>query len=77
MDERLRRDIAENYSGWERITGTFWQDGTPWELWKFEHDVEHDGKWWRCVIIEKATLDKDDWSALDYAEDIFAEAWEL
>lgn len=77
MDERLRQNIAECYGTFEPITGVLWQDGTPWQLWKFEQDVEFEGKMWRCVIIEKDYIDPADASAIDHTEDVLAEAWEL
>lgn len=79
MDERLRRHIGEIYDGgcWEKISAVMWQDGQPWELWKFEQDVKFEGATYRCVIIERDFIDPDDASAIDHAEDIFAEAWEI
>ena len=55
MDELLRRDIAEHYDCgcWENVTGIIWENGTPWQLIKFERDVEYYGAMWRCLIITK------------------------
>lgn len=75
----LRQNIAETIDGgcWEALTGVNWQDGTPWQLYKLERDVEFEGKVWRVIIIEKQTLDPDDITAVDRAEDVLFEAWSL
>lgn len=41
MTEELRAHIGEIYDGgaWEKVTGTFWKNGDPWDIWKFEHLV--------------------------------------
>ena len=79
MTEELRQQIAETIDGgaWETITARLWQDGQPWELWKLEQDVEHEGRRWRCVIVQRVTFDPEDPDAVDTAEDVFAEAWPL
>lgn len=79
MQEDLRRHIGEIYDGgcWQQLTGRYHEGETPWELWLFERDVEYIGSTWRCVIVEKTVFDPDDPEAVDYAEDVFAEAWEL
>lgn len=79
MHDELRLHIGEVYGSeaWEAVTGTIWTNGRPWQLWKLEQDVEHAGSRWRCVIVQRSVYDPDDITALDYAEDIFAEAWEI
>ena len=79
MSEELRNHIAEIFDGaaWEPVTGRLVQNGTPWELWKFEHDVDFDEQCWRCVIIQKVMFDPCDTDAVDYAEDVFSAAWPL
>ena len=79
MDERLRQNISETCGSefWEPVTGVLWQNGTPWQIWKYENDVEFGGKTYRCVILEKYYIDPDDASAIDHSEDILAEAWEI
>jgi hypothetical protein len=71
--------ISETYdsTAYEAITGILWQDGTPWQLVKFERDIELDGEWYRVVLIEKITYDSDDLEAVDYSEDILFEAWRI
>lgn len=77
MDERLREHIGATIEGgaWEPITGILWENETPWQLFKFEQDVEFEREIYRCVIIEKWVYDPDDLTAVDYAEDVFAKAW--
>lgn len=79
MDERLRRNIDECYDGsaWEAVTGILWKKGTPFQIWKFEHDVEFEHKTYRCLIIEKWVYDARDISAIDYAKTINEDAWEV
>lgn len=79
MDERLRNHIGEIYDGgaWEAVTGVLWKYNIPFQLWKFEQDVEFEGKLWRCLIIQDCTYDTDDLTAVDCARDVFAEAWGL
>ena len=79
MDELLRRDIAEHYdcSCWENVTGIIWENGTPWQLIKFERDVEYYGTMWRCLIITKLVYDPDDIPGVDDSEDVFSSAFEL
>lgn len=79
MSEELRNHIGEIYDGgaWEKVTGTFWKNGDPWDIWKFEHDVEFGGRKWRCIILQRVVYDPDDVDAVAYADDILAEAWEL
>ena len=79
MFEHLRNDIAENYGSecWEPITGKLYPaEDESFQLFKFDRDVEHDGKTYRCVIVQKVVYDghSDD---VDYAEDVCYEAWEL
>lgn len=79
MDEQLRQDIMQNYGSecWEPITGRLYPAADEsFQLFKFERDVEHDGKTYRCIIIEKCVYDghSDD---VDYTEYVFNEAWEL
>jgi len=79
MDKDLRQNIAETYDGsaWKPVTGLLWQDGTPWQLWKFEEIVEFAGESYRCVIVEKSIYDPDDTEAVDYSIDILSEAWKI
>ena len=79
MSEELIQNIIETIDGsaWEAITGLLWENGTPWQLYKFEGDVSFEGSIYRCVIVEKIIFDSDDVSAVDYAEDIYAAAWEI
>lgn len=77
MPEDLRLNIAATTDGWEPVTGVLWTDGTPWQVLKFERDVEHEEALWRCVILERVVYDPDDLSAVDYAEAILADAWPL
>lgn len=77
MDERLRSHIGNVYDGgcWECVTGTHWQDGTPWDIWMFERDVEFDGETWRCVIIERYEYSPQDLTAVENVEEIYSAAW--
>lgn len=80
IDEGLRRNIDECYDGsaWEAVTGILGLKGrTPFRIWKFEKDVEYEHKMYRCLIIEKCVYDADDISAVDYAETIYEDAWEI
>ena len=79
MSEELRQNISETVDGsaWEAITGILWENGTPWQLAKFEGDVSFKGSIYRCVIVEKIIFDPGDVSAVDYAEDIFTAAWQI
>ena len=77
MSEDLRQNISETIDGsaWEAITGIYWENGTPWQLAKFEGDVSFEGSIYRCVIVKKIIFDPDDVTAVDYAEDIYSAAW--
>lgn len=77
MNERLRENIGETIDGsaWEAITGIYWENGTPWQLAKFEGDVNYDGSIYRCVILQKIIFDPADVTAVDFAEDIYSAAW--
>lgn len=79
MDERLRRTIDECYDGsaFVAVTGVMWKDGTPFQIFKFEEDVECEQKLFRCLIITKWVYDAADLSAVDYTEDVFTDAWEI
>lgn len=79
MSEELRQNISETIAGsaWEDITGIYWENGTPWQLSKFEGDVSFEGSIYRCVIVEKIIFDPADVTAVDYAEDIYSAAWEV
>lgn len=79
MNEDLRMYIAEHYDGgaWDAITPIYWENGEPWQLWKFENDVDFDGRRWRCVIIRHDEIASEDISAVECSEDVFARAWEL
>ena len=79
MNEKLRTYINEHYDGsaWEPVTGVYWEGGQPWQLWKFELDVEFEGKRWRCVIVRRDEIAPDDASAVEYSEDVFGHAWEI
>ncbi len=79
MDQDLRNHIGEIYDGgcWENITGTLWENKTPWQLSKFERDVDFGGKRYRCVIIAKTVFCPDDIEAVDYSDDVFSSAWEI
>lgn len=79
MRDDLRQTISETIDGsaWEAITGIYWENGTPWQLAKFEGDVSFEGSIYRCVIVEKIIFDPDNVSAVDYAEDLFTAAWEI
>ena len=71
----IRDIISETYdsTAYEAVTGILWQDGTPWQLFKFERDVEG----YRVVLIEKVVYDVDDTEAVDYSEDVLFEAWRI
>lgn len=78
MDSALRQHIAEVFGGdgsWEAVTAIMWKDDVPFQIWKFEQDVEYQGKWYRCLIISKDVFDPDDLEAVDYTEDIYSDAW--
>ena len=79
MDELLRRDISEHYDGgcWENVTGIIWENGTPWQLIKFERDVEYFGTMWQCIIVTRVVYDTIDLTAVVEAEDVFSSAFEL
>lgn len=79
MDEYLRQSIAEHYDSgcWDAITGIILENGTPWQLTKFEEDVEYHGSVWRCLIITKNVYFPDDFQEVVYVEDIFSSAFEL
>lgn len=79
MDEQLMQDIMQNYGAerWEPITGRLYHTADEsFQLFKFEWDVEHDGKTWRCIIIHKDVYDGLTTDFV-YGEVVFAEAWEL
>ena len=78
MNDSLRTHIGETIDGgaWEAVTGVYWEDeSTPWQITKFENDVSFEGCLYRCVILEKVVYDPEDITAVDYAEDILAQAW--
>jgi len=79
MDEGLRRNIDECYDGsaWESVTGILWKEEEPFQICKFERDVEFEHKMYRCLIIEKIVFDSDDISAVNYSETIYEDAWEI
>lgn len=79
MPDDLRRHIAETYdaAAWEPITGTIWEHGTPWSLSLFEQDIEYDGHTWRCHIVQRTVFDADDPAAVDFAEDILSNAFQI
>lgn len=79
MNRELRDHISETYDGsaWEAETGILWENGCPWQLMKFEQDVDFDGAVWRCVIISRTAYDPYDIEAVDYSEDVFSRAWIL
>jgi len=78
MSEELRRNIGEVGYPFEPITGIYHEGGKqPWQLFMLERDVEFEGQTWRVVIVERCFYDPDDLEAVDYAEDILAEAWPL
>ena len=79
MNNELRNHISEVYDGgsWEAITGILWKDGEPWQLFKFEQDVDFEGEFYRCCIISKSVYDPDDVESVDYTEDVFCESWVL
>lgn len=79
MDQDLRSHIDEIFDGgsWEKLTGVLWEKGTPWQLFKFEHDVDFGGKLYRCVVISKNILDPDDIEAVDCAVDVLSSSWEI
>ena len=79
MKETLRQHIESTYDGsaWERITPLYWEDGTPWDLWLFDHDVEFDGDTWRCCIVMRCEYSPDDLDAIELVEDVFTSAWTL
>lgn len=79
MDSRLRAHIDETIGGcaWTPITNVIWEDGkTPWLLSLFDENVDFEGRLYRCIILKKIVYDPDDLTAVDYAEDILAQAWE-
>ena len=75
----LRAHIGEVYDGgfWKPITGVLWHDDEPFQLHMFQHDVEFEKAWWRVVIVEKTVFDESDLSAVNYADDVFFDAWKL
>lgn len=78
--EQIKAEIAEHYDGsfYEPITGILWQDKTPWQLFKFEADVELDGaEFFRVVMIKKYFYDPDDISSVDHEDTVLFEAWEI
>lgn len=78
MDSELRAHIAETcIGGWSPVTGMYWEESSPWQLFSFEQDVEFEGRDFRCVIIQKVAYDPDDLTAVDVAFDVFSEAWEI
>lgn len=80
MNESLRQNIAQNYGSecWEPITGKLWNGNVGFQFFKFERDVEHEGKNYCCIIINKCVYDAElSIEDVDYDEDVFAEAWEL
>lgn len=78
MSNELYQHIAEIYGTCDDpITGIILEEDTPWQLWKFERDVEFQGKIWRCVIIEKVVYDPDDPTAADFTDVVFSNAFIL
>lgn len=78
MSNELYRHIAEIYGTCDDpITGIIWEEDAPWQLWKFERDVEFQEKIWRCVIIEKVVYDPDDPTAVDFTDVVFSNAFIL
>ena len=79
MNEWLRKNIDECYDGgeWEDVTGILGKKDEPFQILKFEQDVEYEHKMYRCLIIEKWVYDADDLSAVNYSETIYEDAWEI
>lgn len=77
--EDLRDHIGEIYDGgcYEPITGMLWKRGQPFQLFKFERDVEFESKIYRCLLIVKNVYDSNDLTAVEYSEDISFEFWSL
>ena len=79
MDKQLRQDIGENYGSefWKPITAKQYPYAdASYQLFVFDHDVEHDKKTYRCVIVQRVEYDGHT-EDVDYAEDVFADAWQL
>lgn len=77
MNESLRQHIAEHYDSgsWDAITGIIWDGGIPWQLTKFEREVEYSGSVQQCIIVTRVVYDPIDPTAVVEAEDIFAVAF--
>lgn len=79
MNEDILQDIMQNYdnSAWKAITGPRYPySDEGFQLFLFDNDVEHGGKTYRCVIVQKVVYDGNTMS-VDRAENIFCEIWEL
>lgn len=75
MDRNLRRDIAEHYDGsfWEPMgTRVFNGDGTSWQLYFFDQNVEHDGGTLRCMIVDRWNFNDVDKDDVDSVDEIFS-----
>lgn len=80
MDSDLRAHIGSIYGveAWERLTVILWNNGTGYDLWKFEQDVEYSRKNYRCIIIQRNWYDAEiSMTDIDTSEDIFSDAWEI
>ena len=77
--EDLRNHIGEIYDGgcYEPITGILWKNGEPFQLFKFERDVEFEDEIYRCLLITKSVYDESDLTAVLTADDVFFEAWKI
>ena len=79
LQEEIRNDIESHYDGsfYKLISALHNRDGEAWELYMFEEDVEHEGKTYRCTLINKENYDPEDIECLLDVEYVFENYEEL
>lgn len=80
MDSMIRRNIDETCGAeqWKPVTTKLFPvDGQPFQIFSFENDVECNGQYYRCVIIERYVYDAERPEEIDYGETLYEEAWPL
>ena len=79
LQEEIRNDIESHYDSdfYKLISALHNRDGEAWELYIFEQDIEHEGKIYRCTLINKINYDPEDLECLLDTEYVFENYEEL
>lgn len=73
LTEELKNEIASHYDGsfYKSLTSLHNDGNYAWELFKFEENVEYEGKEYYCTLIEKYNYDPEDIECILDTEIIF------